>query len=134
MGTSSSTKFIERYKEGKEIILCNVYQQYDGYLEGVGLELIDFLKSKELVNGIPYEKQDSCFNGMGCLTAQYIKKYKGSSRGLYLVHLDNCQEYNYEIILDYIKNEDVGEICIRYLQNEYTIEEFENFILNSREC
>lgn len=46
MGTRSITKFIE---EGKEI--CGLYRQFDGYPEGHGKELAEFLQNMPIVNG-----------------------------------------------------------------------------------
>lgn len=43
MGTRSTVKF---YDESDEPILC-VYQQYDGYISGVGHDLAKFLKGEK---------------------------------------------------------------------------------------
>lgn len=44
MGTSATIRF--KYK-GDNPILVNVYHHYDGYIEGVGYDLADFLLSKK---------------------------------------------------------------------------------------
>ncbi len=50
MGTRSTITFYE--KRGTELIpYVNIYQQYDGYLEGVGEDLCKWLKNKIIVNG-----------------------------------------------------------------------------------
>ena len=53
MGTRSTIKFYESDSiEGTEQFLCAVYQQFDGYPEGVGKEIKDFIQSGKFVNGI----------------------------------------------------------------------------------
>jgi len=100
MGTRSTTKFIE--KRGEKLIpLVNIYQQWDGYIEGKGYDLVDFLKSKTIINGISYGQDTFDYaNGFGCLIAQYIKEFKEDVGGLYITALDDKQEYNYEVIFD----------------------------------
>lgn len=100
MGTRSTTKFIE--KNGEKLTpLVNIYQQWDGYIEGKGYYLADFLKSKTIINGISYSQNTPNYaNGFGCLIAQYIKEFKENVGGLYITNLDDKQEYNYEVIFD----------------------------------
>jgi hypothetical protein len=89
MGTRSVIKFYEN-----DTFLCAIYQQYDGYLQGVGNDLKDFIKSGVFVNGINEDKGDKLFNGMGCLVAQYIKEFKKEAGGLYITSEKEYQEYN----------------------------------------
>ena len=101
MGTRSTIKFIEKTAEGKEIQLINIYQQYDGYIEGVGYQLANFLINKKLVNGIPmYNKNVNIANGLGCLIAQFIKEFKTDVGGLYIEAPDLNEEYNYYVYFD----------------------------------
>ena len=117
MGTRSLTKIIETcetsiahednnnevYKERKPIT-C-MYRQYDGYLDGHGLELAEWLAEHTLVNGIPVEhttkeKPKLMFNGMDCLAAQMFSHFKDGAGGIYCMHPDaeDCgEEYLYEI-------------------------------------
>ena len=100
MGTRSTTKFIEK-RGDKKVELVNIYQQWDGYVEGKGYDLANFLKSKKIINGISSGKNNSNYaNGFGCLIAQYIKEFKEEVGNLYITDLDNKQEYNYEVIFD----------------------------------
>ena len=100
MGTRSTTKFIEK-REEKLTPLVNIYQQWDGYIEGKGYDLADFLKSKTIINGLSRGQDTPDYaNGFGCLIAQYIKEFKEGVGGLYITDLDNKQEYNYEVIFD----------------------------------
>ena len=91
MGTRSTITFIERTKAGDSIV-AQVYQQYDGYLEGVGRSLCEWLMPKIIVNGIPdYD-----------LAAQYVHDFKDGIGNLYLYSPDWGAEewcdYNYKVI------------------------------------
>ena len=93
MGTRSTITFTENEEK-----LCKIYQQYDGYLDGVGKDLAEFLQSGKLVNGITMGESDKVFNGAGCLVAQFISENKTSAGGLYIIPLnDEDEEYNYTV-------------------------------------
>lgn len=100
MGTRSTITFIERVHAGDSIV-AQVYQQYDGYLEGVGKSLAEWLMSKIMVNGIPDYEHDYA-NGIGDLAAQYVHDFKDGIGNLYLYSPDWDNEefcdYNYKII------------------------------------
>lgn len=98
MGTRSKTSFIEKIG-GKKRHLVSVYQQYDGYIEGVGYDIADYILSKKIINGISGDTKDKA-NGFGCLIAQFIRDFKTDVGGLYIVEEDCTQEYNYNIIFD----------------------------------
>lgn len=100
MGTRSKTSFIE--KRGDKLThLVSVYQQYDGYISGVGHDIAKYILSKEICNGIRLGRDTSKLaNGFTCLIAQFIRDFKNGVGGLYITTEDNIQEYNYEIIFD----------------------------------
>lgn len=100
MGTRSKTSFIE--KRGEKLThLVSVYQQYDGYIAGVGHELANYILDKEICNGIRLGRDTSKLaNGFGCLIAQIIRDFKEDVGGLYIITEDDIQEYNYDIIFD----------------------------------
>lgn len=108
MGTRSSYRFIETFRndEGKVIEnkIALVYFQYDGYPNGHPLDTAEWLASGKVVNGIGYDDKGLIFNGAGCLTAQFIAKYKDGPGGVYLEPLSsrgNCwEDYLYDIIID----------------------------------
>ena len=101
MGTRSKTSFIEK-KGDKLTHLVSVYQQYDGYIEGVGHEIAEYILSKQICNGIRLGRDTSKLaNGFGCLTQ------------------DDIQEYNYDIIFDsdlYYSNLDVEYETDKYFK------------------
>lgn len=100
MGTRSKTSFIRKIGDKKEC-LVSVYQQYDGYIEGVGYEIANYILSKEICNGIRLGGDTSKLaNGFGCLIAQFIRDFKTDVGGLYIVDEQDTQEYNYNIIFD----------------------------------
>lgn len=90
MGTRSTIKFYD-----EEDFICAVYQQFDGYLEGVGKDLKKFVLSKSFVNGIG--KDANVFNGFGCFIAQFVKEFKTAAGGLYMTNESDEQEYNYTV-------------------------------------
>ena len=101
MGTRSTITFIE--KHGKEYTpIVKVYQQYDGYIEGVGHDLCKWLLTKKMINGIGINQHSPDFvNGIGCLAAQYISHFKTNVGDLYICPLDaENQDYNYYVIVD----------------------------------
>ena len=100
MGTRSKTSFIRKIGDKREH-LVSVYQQYDGYIEGVGYDIANYILSKEICNGIRLGRDESNLaNGFDCLIAQFIRDFKTDVGGLYITNEDNMQEYNYNVIFD----------------------------------
>ena len=100
MGTRSLTFVYE--DNGKAII--NLYRQYDGYPEGHGRDVANFLAGKRLVNGLAGDTS-MVFNGMGCLAASLVAHFKDAAGGFYLnpVSAKDCgQDYEYHIYKDRI--------------------------------
>ncbi len=110
MGTRSLTRVIPRqeglsFNEGHkkvELAFVNMYRHYDGYPEGHGLELAEFLKDIEIVTGIPLERNKMRFqaNGSGCLAAQMVKHFKDGAGYIYLHPHDEdggWEEYIYTV-------------------------------------
>ena len=105
MGTRSLTFVYNTYKakNGRAVHrpIINLYRQYDGYPEGHGQELVEFLKQFTLVNGLGGEPKARTANGMGCLAAQLVSNFKGNEAGqfyLYPTDVKDCgQDYEYHI-------------------------------------
>ena len=91
MGTRSTTKI---YDEGK--LLLAIYKQFDGYIDGWGLDLKKFIKSGSFVNGYSLNKEKQ-FNGLGCFALQLVNEFKDGVGDLYATTEDDTQEYNYKI-------------------------------------
>ena len=104
MGTRSLTKVISTWKdesgEKQRRPITTMYRQYDGYLDGHGLELAEWLSGYTIVNGIPMDPSKPMFNGMDCLAAQMFAYFKTEAGNIYCMHPDaeDCwEEYLYEI-------------------------------------
>lgn len=95
------TRSLIHIKDNSQRTLVTIYQQFDGYLSGVGEELRQYLSGKILVNGIPCgEDTSKMFNGMGDLASQLIAYFKGGIGGLYIYPADTYdvgEEYEYTI-------------------------------------
>lgn len=91
MGTHATTK-VEL--NGKTVV--NMYRHYDGYYDGHGAELAEFLNGIRLVNGIGAE-HDGIANGMDCLAAQIVSHFKKGPGDFYLTSLDTDEEYDYTV-------------------------------------
>lgn len=91
MGTRSLT-FV--HDESGEPIIC-IYQQYDGYFDGVGSEILSFLKGSQIVNGIGMGDGVVQFNGAGDLACRLITQFKGGdpnhAGGVYIEPTD-CKD------------------------------------------
>ncbi len=118
MGTRSLTRVIETWKndDGKQLkqMLVTMYRQFDGYPEGHGQELANFLKAGKVVNGLGMDNPTKVFNGAGCLAAQMISHFKGDSAGGIYLYPNNTkdawQNYEYHVIVDF-NTKEVTLIC-----------------------
>ena len=96
MGTRSTIKFYNEFNKDEPVL--SVYQQFDGYIEGAGHDLANFLKGKKVINGIQNEKMSEGYaNGMGCLAAQFVAENKTGIGGFYLTTPRDSQSYDYEV-------------------------------------
>ena len=115
MGTRSLTTFVETYKDnsGKKVKneIVTMYRQFDGYMEGHGKDLADFLAGGELVDGIGMDDK-VVFNGMGCLSAQVVAHFKDGAGGFYLqrANKNSGEEYRYKVIGDFETKEITIEV------------------------
>jgi len=120
MGTRSLTTFISTWKDEKTQKVKNekivtMYRQFDGYPSGHGLELAEFLNQGKLVNGISSAENGLVFNGMGCLAAQVVAKFKDGPGNIYLHRggTTGCwEEYRYEVI----GNEETKELTFKCVE------------------
>ena len=96
MGTRSLTVMLDEYDEEIAIL----YRQYDGYPDGHGAELKEFLKDFVIVNGFTPGETRKIANGGGCLAALVVAYFKQSVGGFYLMAAgtrDAGEEYIYTI-------------------------------------
>ena len=111
MGTRSLTRVIPRqeglsFSEGHEHVdksVVNMYRQYDGYPEGMGLDLAEFLDDFNIVNGLTFRPMArKVANGVGCLAAQLVSHFKDGPGNIYLESLkgepsDHWEDYIYTL-------------------------------------
>jgi len=122
MGTRSTTKI---YKDGKLVLA--LYKQYDGYPEGWGKELKEFLKAKKFVNGFGTDNKDRVFNGICDFALQLVCEFKEGAGGLYAATEDDSQEYNYviEFTSGDPEKDEKSRIVIRCREDDSFHEEFQ---------
>lgn len=112
MGTRSSIKF---YSNDTDHPLVNIFQMFDGYIDGVGYDLAQWLCSKIMINGIGERTSQEYCNGAGCLVAQFIKDKKVGVGGLYIDTMNRTCDYNYKVIINDCIPFDVDEVPVNNL-------------------
>lgn len=88
MGTRSNTYVYINSQDcqlNEDNLVVKMYGMYDGYPSGHGLELAKFLKGMRVGNGISSETPEFFANGMDCLAAQIVAKFKDGPGGFYLL-------------------------------------------------
>jgi hypothetical protein len=67
-----------------------MYRHYDGYPEGHGIELAEFLRDFRVVNGLGSKDEAKIANGYGCLAAFMVAHFKQDIAGqIYLYECDD---------------------------------------------
>lgn len=101
MATRSSYLFIEE-EDNEQTKIVSVYFHYDGYPKGHALKFCDWVKDGKIVDGF-IDKNLLQFNGIGCLAAQFVNKFKDGVGGVYLQSVDSFgkggEDYLYKIIV-----------------------------------
>ena len=106
MGTRSLTKIIEVYQDENKTskqVLTTMYRQMDGYMEGHGAELAEWLAEFTVVNGLGVDEPRKVANGADCLAAQMFAHFKNGPGSIYLYPpgARNCGEnYIYYIYVN----------------------------------
>ena len=111
MGTRATIKIARReegvsFSEKPDKYMVSIYNHYDGYPEGLGVKLANYLEGKKIVNGLGGNNED-VFNGLGCLAASLIAELKDGPGNLYIEDPDRKSggiEYEYYIWGDYHKD------------------------------
>ena len=80
MGTRSLT--IVKESLSKELVV--IYKQTDGYPEGMGMKLANFLEGYIIINGIPPDPDPKSANGMHDLAAQLVAEFTNGIGEIYL--------------------------------------------------
>lgn len=110
MGTRCLTRVFDSSQDGEREILC-LYRQFDGYPDGHGKELGQFVSGLRIIDGIRFglDEQGGTANGMGCLAAQLVAHFKlkprpGGVVGGFYIHAPGTknvgEDYVYEVRAD----------------------------------
>lgn len=119
MGTRSLTIMQDSWENHKEIAI--LYRQFDGYPEGHGKELAEFLNGIVIVNGIGCDLPHKIANGGTCLAAQIVTHFKDEPGNFYLLpaHTRNCgEEYIYIVTPDYESGGILLEVKEKYKRSK----------------
>ena len=107
MGTRSLTKVFRKWEDDfgdkRREPFTTMYRQMDGYLEGHGQDLAEFLSQFTIVNGMRMDETRKIANGIDCLAAQMFAHFKDGPGHIYCMHpsAQDCgEEYIYEIEKD----------------------------------
>ena len=89
MATRGIIRFAEReegvsFNEHPENVEVQIYNHYDSYPEGLGLDLAKFIRDFRVVNGLGSDLPDKIANGMGCLAAQLVANMKDGPGNVYV--------------------------------------------------
>ena len=88
MATRGIVRFAKReegvsFNEHPENVEVQIYNHYDSYPEGLGLDLAKFMCDFRVVNGLGRD-EGKVANGMGCLAAQLIADMKKKPGNVYV--------------------------------------------------
>ena len=112
MSTRSTITFM---KENEDPV-ATVYKHYDGGIGGFGYELAKWLSGMTLINGMMTDKHygEKYANGVGCLAAKFIKKFKKETGDIYLCapDPDYKEDYNYKVIVEPYGLEKSANDCV----------------------
>lgn len=98
MGTRCVTNVIDE----KGNVYVNLYRQYDGYPDGHGKELAEWLTGAEIGNGIGSSVSPKFFNGVGDLALRLVTFFRQDHTQIgsfYIIPLDTDwgQEFTYTV-------------------------------------
>lgn len=117
MATRSLTAILDSY--GNEI--TTIYNQYDGYPSGYGVDLAEFLSEFIITEGITKNSiSKKTANGMGCLAGQVIAHFKKYVGGIYL-YPSNTRGMGTEYL--YIVSPQNSNIMIKFLRYDNNLYE-----------
>ncbi len=105
MATRALINFVEREDgvtfsahPGVDKIHVQIYNHYNGYPEGLGVTLAEYLQDFKIVNGLPM-RTDKLANGLGCLSAQVVSYLKEEPGNVYLYRPGERSWEDYEYFI-----------------------------------
>ena len=104
MGTRATIHIAKReegvsFSEIPKKKLVSIYNQYDGYPDGLGVTLANYLLDTKIVNGLGGDR-DTVFNGLGCMAASIIAELKEEAGNVYIDNPNNPHGWlDYEYVI-----------------------------------
>ena len=100
MATRATIRFATReegvpFDKHPEKWHAQFYNHWDGYPEGLGVTLADYLDGKKITNGLGRDN-DNLFNGMGCLAASIVAELKDGPGDVYIEPRDSHGWIDYQ--------------------------------------
>ena len=96
MGTSARVIF---KSEGQTVF--NMRAHYDGYPDGVGMDLARIMAEGELVHGLGLDRTlGKYFNGASCMAASVIALMKKEPGNIYLYPTNQDMDTNYTYVIN----------------------------------
>ena len=83
------------FSEEPNKTIVDIYHHWDGYPEGLGVTLADYLDGKKITNGLGRDN-DNLFNGMGCLAASIVAELKDGPGDVYIEPRDSHGWIDYQ--------------------------------------
>ncbi len=71
------------FSEEPNKTIVDIYHHWDGYPEGLGVTLANYLDGKKITNGLGRDN-NNLFNGMGCLAASLVAELKDGPGDVYI--------------------------------------------------
>ena len=96
MGTPARVIF---KSEGQTVF--NMRTQFDGYPDGVGMDLARIMTEGQLVNGLGQDRTlGKYFNGASCMAASVIALMKKEPGNIYLYPINQEMDTNYTYVIN----------------------------------
>lgn len=95
-----STRSLTHIKNSDGQTIVTMYRHMDGYPNGHGAELAQFLAGFQIVNGLGMGSQHKTANGMECLAAFVVSHFKTEAGQFYIYVADSSdvgEEYVYTV-------------------------------------
>lgn len=105
MGTRALIVMIDTAEDLEPIEIAVLYSQWDGYIQGLGLDLATFLSGFKITRGLSRDNdtldiEPNTANGMPCLAGQIISHFKAGAGSYYLypaTYRNLGEEYIYTV-------------------------------------
>ena len=72
------------FSEIPEKVIVSIYNHWDGYPEGLGVQLAEYFDGKVVRIGLGCRDDYDVFNGMGCLAASLVAELKDCPGNVYI--------------------------------------------------